>query len=92
MKQVQWAGPALDDMAALDKGIARRVKRAVERFAGSGAGDVKRLQGIDPSEYGLRVGDYRVRFEQDAEPPPRPDPARHAVPAAHRCPARAHQR
>lgn len=33
-------------MAALDKGIARRVKLAVERFAG--AGDVKRLQGVDP--------------------------------------------
>jgi mRNA-degrading endonuclease RelE of RelBE toxin-antitoxin system len=47
---------------ALDKGIARRVKQAVERFADTGAGNVKRLQGIDPPEYRLRVGDYRVRF------------------------------
>jgi len=67
LKQVQWTGPALDDMAALDQGIARRVKRAVERFAGAGAGDVKRLQGIDPPEYRLRVGDYRVRFHQDGD-------------------------
>jgi mRNA-degrading endonuclease RelE of RelBE toxin-antitoxin system len=54
-------------MAALDKGIARRVKQVVERFAGTGAGDVKRLQGIDPPEYRLRAGDYRVRFHQDGE-------------------------
>jgi mRNA-degrading endonuclease RelE of RelBE toxin-antitoxin system len=54
-------------MAALDKGIARRVKQAVERFADTGAGNVKRLQGIDPPEYRLRVGDYRVRFHLDDE-------------------------
>jgi mRNA-degrading endonuclease RelE of RelBE toxin-antitoxin system len=47
-------------MAGLDKGIARRVKQAVERFADTGAGSVKRLQGIDPPEYRLRVGDYRI--------------------------------
>jgi len=28
---------------------------------------VKKLQGIDPPEYRLRVGDYRVRFELDGE-------------------------
>ena len=54
-------------MGALDKGIARRVKQAVERFADTGAGNVKRLQGIDPPEYRLRVGDYRVRFHMDDE-------------------------
>jgi len=30
---------------------ARRVKQSVERFAETGAGDVKKLQGIDPPEY-----------------------------------------
>jgi mRNA-degrading endonuclease RelE of RelBE toxin-antitoxin system len=54
-------------MAALDKGISRRVKQAVERFADTGGGNVKRLQGIDPPEYRLRVGDYRVRFHMDDE-------------------------
>jgi mRNA-degrading endonuclease RelE of RelBE toxin-antitoxin system len=60
--EIEWTETALEDMAALDKGIARRVKQAVERFADTGAGNVKRLQGIDPPEYRLRVGDYRVRF------------------------------
>jgi mRNA-degrading endonuclease RelE of RelBE toxin-antitoxin system len=54
-------------MAALDKGIARRVKQVVERFADTGAGNVKRLQGVDPPEYRLRVGDYRVRFHLESE-------------------------
>ena len=65
MKQVEWTEPALEDIAALDKGIARRVKLAVERFAETRAGNVKKLQGIEPPEYRLRVGDWRVRFHQD---------------------------
>jgi len=47
------------------KGAARRVRHAVERFAEFGAGNVKKLQGIDPPEYRLRVGDWRVRFDQE---------------------------
>ena len=64
--EIEWTGTALADMAALDKGIARRIKQAVERFAETGAGSVKRLQDIDPPEFRLRVGDYRVRFYNDS--------------------------
>lgn len=67
MKEVEWTETALDHMMALDKGIVRRIRQAVERFADTGAGNVKRLQGIDPPEYRLRVGDYRVRFHLDGE-------------------------
>lgn len=63
--EIEWTETALEDMAGLDKGIARRVKQAVERFAGTGAGNVKRLQGVDPPEFRLRVGDWRVRFYND---------------------------
>jgi mRNA-degrading endonuclease RelE of RelBE toxin-antitoxin system len=65
--EIEWTETALDDMAGLDRGIARRVKRSVERFAETGVGDVKRLQGIDPPEYRIRVGDYRIRFLLDDE-------------------------
>ena len=54
-------------MAALDRGIARRIKQSVERFAATGAGNVRRLQGIEPPEHRLRVGDYRVRFHLDPD-------------------------
>lgn len=62
---MEWSETALADMADLDKGIARRVKKSVERFAETGAGNIKRLQDIDPPEFRLRVGDYRARFHQD---------------------------
>ena len=65
MKDIEWSEQSLDDMSALDKEMARRVKQAVERFAATGAGNVKRLQGIKPPEFRLRVGEYRVRFHQD---------------------------
>ncbi len=65
MREIEWTEAALEHMAGLDKGVARRVKQAVERFANSGAGKVKKLQGIQPPEFRLRVGDYRVRFHQD---------------------------
>ncbi len=52
--EIAWTGTALEDMAGLDKGIARRVKQSVERFAETGAGNVKKLQGIDPPEFRLR--------------------------------------
>jgi mRNA interferase RelE/StbE len=67
VKQIEWTEASLEDMAALDKGVARRIQKAVERFAETGAGNVKKLKGIDPPEYRLRVGDYRVRFELDGE-------------------------
>lgn len=67
MREIEWTGPALADMAALDKGVARRVKQAVERFAATGAVNVKRLQGVEPPEYRLRAGDWRVRFHLAGE-------------------------
>lgn len=44
-----------------------RILNAINRFALSGEGDVKRLQDIDPPELRLRVGDYRVRFYDSEE-------------------------
>ena len=92
MREVEWTGTALEDMAALDKGIARRVKQAVERFADTGAGNVKRLQGIDPPEYRLRVGDYRVRFHLEVRPSRSSASAIVARPTAEGGPARSGER
>jgi hypothetical protein len=35
---------------------------ALQRLVQSNTGNIKKLQGIDPPEYRLRVGDWRVRF------------------------------
>ena len=92
MREVEWTETALEDMGALDKGIARRVKQAVERFADTGAGNVKRLQGIDPPEYRLRVGDYRVRFHLEVRPSRSSASAIVARPTAEGGPARSGER
>jgi len=63
--EIEWTAAALSDMPGLDKSLGRRVKQSVERLDETGAGSVKRLQGIDPTEFRLRVGDYRVRFHND---------------------------
>jgi mRNA-degrading endonuclease RelE of RelBE toxin-antitoxin system len=60
VREIEWT-------EALDKGIARRMKRAVERLAETGAGNVKNLQGITPPEYRLRVGDRRSASKADDE-------------------------
>jgi mRNA-degrading endonuclease RelE of RelBE toxin-antitoxin system len=51
-------------MSALDKTAARRIQTGVERFAETGSGNIKRLQGSEPPEYRLLVGDWRVRFHR----------------------------
>lgn len=40
---------------------------AVTHLAQTGEGDVVRLAGVEPAEYRLRVGDWRIRFTRDDE-------------------------
>jgi hypothetical protein len=51
LKQIEWSEESLDDMLALDKEMVRSVKHAVERLAETGAGNVKKLQGIKPPSF-----------------------------------------
>lgn len=50
----------------VDKPTAMRAFDALCRFSETGHGDVKRLAG-NTDELPLRVGDYRVRFTEDAD-------------------------
>lgn len=43
-----------------------RIFTALQRFAETGAGNVKKLRG-DTDELRLKVGDFRVRFIEDAD-------------------------
>lgn len=60
MKRIIWTDPAKDDVRRLDKPTAMRILHALHRFAESGEGDVKALQGRD--ELRLRIADYRLFF------------------------------
>ncbi len=55
---------AARDLDQLPAQARSAVETALDRYALSGVGDVKRLQGRDG--YRLRVGRYRVLFAEDA--------------------------
>jgi mRNA-degrading endonuclease RelE of RelBE toxin-antitoxin system len=61
-KGVAFTDQAKADIRTLPQPIAIQVLRTIARFLESEKGDVKRLQGIEPPEFRLRLGDYRVRF------------------------------
>jgi len=56
-----WVDPAKADLRQIDREHAVQILHALTRYSNSGEGDVKRLKGS--SDFRLRVGDYRVRFE-----------------------------
>lgn len=60
MKRIVWSALAKSDVRRLDKPTAMRILAALHRFADSGEGDVKALQGME--ELRLRIGDYRLIF------------------------------
>ncbi len=65
-RDIQWSSRARKDFDALDRVVSQRVEAAIERFAG-GDGDVRRLTGVEPPLFRLRVGDWRVLFRSEDE-------------------------
>ena len=66
-RSVRWEDRALDDLRRLgrrDPPTARRIGDAVARYAETGYGDVKKLEGGE-GEWRLRVGAWRVIFAFD---------------------------
>ena len=63
-RTVQFLPAALRDFDALDRLVQVRVTAALERFASTGHGDVKKLQGR-LNDFRLRVGKWRVFFDRD---------------------------
>lgn len=61
-----YSPTAARDLRKLGPGVADRVMAAFDAFASDGTGDVKRLQGVKPPEWRLRVGDYRAGFTFDS--------------------------
>ena len=66
-QRLVWTPQSLRDLRKLDVKPRQRILEALERFAATGIGDVKRLQGLDPPEWRLRVGRWRIRFRQSPE-------------------------
>jgi mRNA interferase RelE/StbE len=66
-KNVIWSDQAKAQLRAIDQATALRILHALARYLATGEGDVKRLRDIEPPEFRLRVGDYRVRFHDHGD-------------------------
>jgi mRNA-degrading endonuclease RelE of RelBE toxin-antitoxin system len=64
MKRIEWTPNAQVDVRGIDRTAAMRILVTLHRFAETGEGDIKKLQG-SAEELRLRVGDYRVRFTEE---------------------------
>ena len=64
MKTIILALSAAKDLDALPRHAREQVEAGLHRYAMTGKGDVKALQ--DRDGYRLRIGSYRVIFDEDA--------------------------
>ena len=63
--RILWQAASLRDLSRLDPQIQERVIAALERLAATGQGNVVQLAGLQPPEWRLRVGKWRVRFRRN---------------------------
>jgi len=61
-KKIEWTPAARANLRRIHRETALRILEGLARFLLTEEGDVKVLQGTEPKEYRLRVGDYRIRF------------------------------
>ncbi|HEX3377073.1 MAG TPA: type II toxin-antitoxin system RelE/ParE family toxin [Candidatus Acidoferrales bacterium] len=61
-KKLVWTDQAKSQLRSIDQTEATRILHILARYLSTGEGDVKRLQYIEPPEFRLRAGDYRIRF------------------------------
>ena len=59
-----WASSAQAELRRVDRETAMRILLALTRYAETGEGDLKALEGKFTGAHRLRVGDWRVRFRR----------------------------
>jgi mRNA interferase RelE/StbE len=64
--EIEFKPRSIKDLQSIPKSMAQRIVEKTEALRTDLAGDVKRLTDSTP-EYRLRVGDYRVLFEIEAD-------------------------
>lgn len=66
---VALSARAETDLKRLDTSTAARVLAALDRYAETEHGDVRKLTDVNPPEWRLRVGDWRVIFAREGGAP-----------------------
>jgi mRNA interferase RelE/StbE len=67
VKKIHLRPNVSDEVRAIDQTTAFRILRAIHRYAEFGEGQVKPLTGEFEGLLRLRVGDYRVLFDESKD-------------------------
>ena len=62
---IEWTILFQQQLRQIDQKTALRILQSIARLAVHHEGDVKKLQGVHPSTFRLRVGEYRVLFRKE---------------------------
>jgi len=63
-KRIAWTEQARADLRGIEQPIAMQILKTLARYAHTGEGNTKQLQGIEPPLIRLRAQDHRV-FRRD---------------------------
>jgi len=66
-KRVVWTEQAQADVRGIERPIAMQILKTLARYARTGEGNTKQLQGIEPPLIRLRAQDYRVFLRDKGE-------------------------
>ena len=66
-KRIVWTAQAQADIRGVERIIALQILKTLARYAQTGEGNVKQLQGIEPPLIRLRTQDHRVFFRDRGE-------------------------
>ena len=59
-----WSNNARLELRRIERETAMRILTALTRYAETGEGDIKALEGKFSGTHRLRIGDWRVRFRR----------------------------
>jgi hypothetical protein len=66
-KRIAWTEQAKADIRAIEQPIALQILKTLARYALTGEGNTKQLQGIEPPLFRLRAQDHRVFFRDKGD-------------------------
>ena len=64
-RSVVWTRRAVKDLERADRSDHDRISSAIDGYAETDSGDVRRLVNVHPARYRLRVGNWRIIFTID---------------------------
>lgn len=66
-KRIVWTEQAKGDLRGVEQAVALQILKTLARYALTGEGNTKQLQGIEPPLIRLRAQDHRVFFRDKGD-------------------------